>query len=65
MRTIDLMQRMRPHGDSGIPGLIEGIAAAAATVFPKYGLSGLLPNARRPRVEVSEYRLAGAKPAIS
>jgi putative chitinase len=37
--TLEMMQRHWVHGDQHVPGLIEGIAAAAATVFPKYGLS--------------------------
>ena len=36
--TLDLMLRMWPHGDQHVPGLLEGIAAAAPTAFPKYGL---------------------------
>lgn len=39
MLTIDIIQEMWPHGDVKIPGLIEAIAAAAATVFPKYALT--------------------------
>ncbi|MDB5599871.1 MAG: putative glycohydrolase [Xanthobacteraceae bacterium] len=39
MLSLDLMQRMWPHGNSKVPGLVEGIAASAATVFPKYGLT--------------------------
>ena len=38
MLTIDIMREMWPHGDVKIPGLIDGIAAMALTVFPKYGL---------------------------
>src|ERR1700680_2407326 len=30
------LQRLWPHGDQHIPGLIEGIAASADTVFTKY-----------------------------
>jgi putative chitinase len=40
--TIEIMQRRWPHGDQHIPGLIEGIVSAAATVFPKYGLTSPL-----------------------
>jgi putative chitinase len=36
--TLEVMQRRWPHGDQHVPGLIEGIVAAAPTVFPKYGL---------------------------
>ena len=39
MLTIDILQQMWPHGDAKIPGLIDGIANAAATVFPAYGLT--------------------------
>jgi putative chitinase len=39
MLTIDIMRQMWPHGDTKIPGLTDGIAGAAPTVFPKYGLT--------------------------
>jgi putative chitinase len=39
MLTIDIMREMWPHGDTKIPGLVDGIAAAAPSVFPKYGLT--------------------------
>ena len=39
MLTIDIMREMWPHGDTKIPGLVAGIAAAAPSVFPKYGLT--------------------------
>jgi putative chitinase len=39
MLTSDIMDEMWPHGDEKIPGLIDGIAAAAPTVFPKFGLT--------------------------
>ena len=39
MLTDQILSEMWPHGDTRIPGLIEGIAAAAAVVFPKYGLT--------------------------
>jgi len=32
------LKTLWPHGDQHVPGLIEGIAASAPTVFPKYGL---------------------------
>ena len=38
MLTLEIMQRRWPNGDQHIPGLLEGIVAAAPTVFPKYGL---------------------------
>src|SRR3954471_5277620 len=39
MLTSAILHQMWPHGDAKIPGLIEGIANAAPTVFPKYGLN--------------------------
>jgi putative chitinase len=39
---IDMMRRRWPHGDQHIPGLIEGIVAAAPIVFPKYGATSAL-----------------------
>jgi putative chitinase len=33
------LRRLWPHGDSHIPGLVAGTIAAAAVVFPKYGLT--------------------------
>jgi len=42
MLTLELMQEMWPHGNAKIPGLIEAIAGAAPTVFPKYGLNSNL-----------------------
>lgn len=39
MLTLAMMQRLWPHGDQHIPGLIEGIAKSAPTVFPKYGIT--------------------------
>jgi putative chitinase len=36
--TFEIMQRRWPNGDQHIPGLIEGIVAAAPIVFSKYGL---------------------------
>jgi putative chitinase len=39
MLTIEIMHEMWPHGDEKIPGLIEGIAATAPIVLPKYGLT--------------------------
>lgn len=39
MLTLTIMQTMWPHGNNKVPGLIEAIAAAAPTVFPKYGLT--------------------------
>jgi hypothetical protein len=39
MLTSDIMREMWPHGDAKIPGLVDGIAAAAAGVFLKYRLT--------------------------
>lgn len=39
MLTIQIMKEMWKNADQHVPGLAEGIAAAAATVFPKYGLT--------------------------
>jgi putative chitinase len=36
------MQRLWPHGDQHVPGLIEGIANSADAVFAKYGTASLL-----------------------
>jgi putative chitinase len=38
MLTSVILHQMWPHGDAKVPGLIEGIANAAPTIFPKYGL---------------------------
>jgi putative chitinase len=43
--TIEMMRRRWPHGDQHIPGLIEGIVAAAPIVFQKYGASSPLAMA--------------------
>lgn len=40
--TLDMMRKHWPHADAKVPGLIEGIVAAAPTVFPKYGLDSPL-----------------------
>jgi putative chitinase len=39
MLTIENLRHLWPHGDQHIPGLIEGIAAKAPIVFPKYGVT--------------------------
>jgi putative chitinase len=36
---LPMLVAMWPHGDQHVPGLLEGIVAAAPTVFPKYGLT--------------------------
>ena len=37
--SLEIMQRRWPHGNQHVPGLLEGIVAAAPIVFPKYGLT--------------------------
>jgi putative chitinase len=37
--TLQIMQKMWPNGNQHVAGLLEGIAASAPTVFPKYGLT--------------------------
>lgn len=37
--TEETLRKMWPHGDSVVPGLVAGIAAAAPRVFAKYGFS--------------------------
>jgi putative chitinase len=39
MLTSDIMHHMWPNGDANVDGLIDGIVAAASTVFAKYGLT--------------------------
>lgn len=39
MVTLEVMNTMWPHGNSRVPGLIEGIVSAAPAVFAKYGLN--------------------------
>lgn len=39
MLTLDMMNKLWPRADHYVPGLNEGIAKAAPTVFPKYGLT--------------------------
>jgi putative chitinase len=39
MLTIEILQSLWPNGDQHVPGLLEGIADAAPTIFPKYGLN--------------------------
>lgn len=38
MLTLELLQRMWPHGDSHVTGLVEAIASQAPDVFPRYGI---------------------------
>lgn len=40
--TLDIMQRLWPHGDQSVPGLLEGLVTTAPIIFPKYGLSSNL-----------------------
>jgi putative chitinase len=39
MLTLEIMHTMWPNGDKSVPGLVEGIVAAAPAVFAKYGLN--------------------------
>src|SRR6202011_6353135 len=39
MLTLQMLQKLWPYGEQHVPGLIEGIANAAPTIFPKYGLN--------------------------
>lgn len=39
MLTESMLRSLWPHGDSKVPGLIAGIAAAAPTIFSKYGFN--------------------------
>ncbi len=39
MLTLEIMQRRWPNGNQHIPGLLEGIVAAAPAVFETYGLT--------------------------
>lgn len=39
MLTLEMMKRRWPHGDQHIPGLMEGIVAAAPRVGDKYGFA--------------------------
>jgi len=39
MLTLEIMRQQWPKGNAKVPGLIEGIVAAAPVVFPKYGLT--------------------------
>lgn len=37
--TIEMLRKHWPHGDSRVPGLMEGIVASAPAVFAKYGIT--------------------------
>jgi putative chitinase len=39
MLTLEIMHAMWPNGNNSVPGLVEGIVAAAPAVFAKYGLN--------------------------
>jgi putative chitinase len=39
MLTLAMMKALWPNGDQHVPGLLEGTAAAAPTIFPKYGFA--------------------------
>jgi putative chitinase len=40
--TLDILAAQWRHGNQHVPGLLEGIVAAAPAVFPKYGLTSAL-----------------------
>lgn len=42
MIALDTLRRLWPNGNSKVPGLMEGIVAAAPTVFPNFGLTSNL-----------------------
>lgn len=42
MFQLATLQKLWPHGNAKIPGLIEGIAAAAPDVLPRYGITSQL-----------------------
>ena len=42
MLSLKMMQDRWPHGNQHVPGLLEGIASASITVFPRYGLTSPL-----------------------
>ena len=46
MLTLTTLRRLWPSGNSKVPGLLEGIAAAAPSVFPKYGLTTIVSVAQ-------------------
>jgi putative chitinase len=39
MLTLEIMHATWPNGDNKVAGLVEGIVAASAAVFPQYGLN--------------------------
>ena len=39
MLTLEIMHTLWPNGNNRVPGLVEGIVAAAPAVFAKYGLN--------------------------
>src|ERR1019366_6924384 len=39
MLTLEILQSLWPNGNAHVAGLVEGIAASAPTVFPKYGIT--------------------------
>jgi len=40
--TLAVLQRMWPHGDQHVAGLVESIATSAPAVFDKHGVTTLL-----------------------
>jgi putative chitinase len=39
MLTLEILQQLWPNGNQRVAGLLEGVAAAAPDVFPRYGLN--------------------------
>lgn len=42
MLTLAILEKLWPHGDQHVPGLLEGIANTAPAVFEKYGVTSEL-----------------------
>ncbi len=42
MLTLEIVHDLWPNGNHSVPGLVEGIVAAAPAAFPKYGLNSNL-----------------------
>ena len=53
------LMRLWPNGNQHVPGLLEGIIAAAPTVFPKYGLASSLIVVAHAMAQFSEECGAG------
>lgn len=60
MLELSHLQKLWPHGDAQVAGLIEGVAKSAPVVFPKYGLTNDLAIAHA-MAEFSEECGAGTE----